>query len=194
MARRESPRCERPNKSGTTCQGTRVAVAYGALDVAPACNRHLTDQERAEIAHVEARWQQELQAAYPEIMRLVPLDTQDPACWTWEVQGDLWDFHRGRCATCGAQRVQLVEDHDHDTGLIRGYLCRSCNGREGTATRYDDHIWSRYRRRNPASILGIVERYIDPLSGVEDAGNTARWADYNPVDRSPVHKLNGRFG
>jgi Recombination endonuclease VII len=36
----------------------------------------------------------------------------------------------GRCAICGAE-VPLHADHDHDTGLLRGMLCQSCNNREG---------------------------------------------------------------
>jgi len=32
----------------------------------------------------------------------------------------------GRCAMCGAESV-LVVDHDHDTGVVRGLLCRTCN-------------------------------------------------------------------
>lgn len=36
----------------------------------------------------------------------------------------------GHCAVCPSEGP-LVGDHDHDTGLLRGLLCRSCNGREG---------------------------------------------------------------
>ena len=39
-------------------------------------------------------------------------------------------FHDGRCAICG-RKNELVEDHDHNTGLFRGWLCRSCNTSEG---------------------------------------------------------------
>lgn len=31
------------------------------------------------------------------------------------------------CAICGKHAVQLVVDHDHHTGLIRGLLCVTCN-------------------------------------------------------------------
>jgi hypothetical protein len=38
----------------------------------------------------------------------------------------------GRCALCGSAGP-LCADHDHDTGLLRGMLCQSCNNREGRA-------------------------------------------------------------
>ena len=35
----------------------------------------------------------------------------------------------GHCAICGIipDRVRLSVDHDHETGMIRGLLCRRCN-------------------------------------------------------------------
>lgn len=42
----------------------------------------------------------------------------------------LYDFQGGRCAICtratGASR-RLSVDHDHDSGKVRGLLCRPCN-------------------------------------------------------------------
>jgi hypothetical protein len=42
----------------------------------------------------------------------------------------------GRCAICGARCKGTAKggatlDHCHDTGVIRGVLCRVCNGGEG---------------------------------------------------------------
>ena len=62
-------------------------------------------------------------------------------------------FHAERCAICGQQPLRLIDDHCHDTGLIRGYLCQSCNVREGVSWRDDpehDVIFQRYRERPPA--------------------------------------------
>lgn len=36
------------------------------------------------------------------------------------------DVQDGRCAICGKKR-KLCVDHCHDTGRIRGLLCRHCN-------------------------------------------------------------------
>ena len=35
-----------------------------------------------------------------------------------------------KCAICGIA-TELVLDHDHNTGKIRGFLCRSCNAKLG---------------------------------------------------------------
>lgn len=67
-------------------------------------------------------------------------------------------WQRG-CAICGAEGA-LCEDHDHATGLIRGWLCDRCNLREGR--RDAPPAFQKYRDRNPASMLGVVSRYRSP--------------------------------
>lgn len=44
----------------------------------------------------------------------------------------MWTNQDGRCAICGAtnpggQRTHFCVDHDHQTGIVRGLLCRDCN-------------------------------------------------------------------
>lgn len=75
-------------------------------------------------------------------------------------------WQNGRCAICG-RASDLVCDHDHSTGLVRGWLCRSCNTTEGT-NHQPDTIFTRYRERPPAAILGLIIRYLNPITG-EDA-------------------------
>jgi recombination endonuclease VII len=67
-------------------------------------------------------------------------------------------FHQHRCAVCGLRPVDghLVDDHCHETGQIRGWLCRSCNVREGVS---HDPLFIRYRRLHPAAILDVYELY-----------------------------------
>jgi hypothetical protein len=69
-------------------------------------------------------------------------------------------FHDGQCARCG-RKDTLVEDHDHTTGLFRGWLCRSCNTSEGVSSH---PVFVKYRQRNPATILGATWEYIDPIT------------------------------
>lgn len=98
---------------------------------------------------------------------------ETPACWDWPLPSDdlveqcsyengllLFEWQDGHCAVCGSDWHKLVEDHDHKTGLVRGYLCRRCNSGEGR-NREPDTIYSKYRNRNPASILGIREVYTN---------------------------------
>jgi hypothetical protein len=110
-----------------------------------------------------------------------------PACWSWEppteafreevrarygaaarlLGGDfgtivMSEWQQDRCAACGCNGA-LAEDHDHVTGLIRGYLCRRCNQAEGI----DDgssRVWREYRERNPASICGVEAQYYDSFA------------------------------
>lgn len=44
-----------------------------------------------------------------------------PAEWV-----QLRDAQQGCCAICGRE-TDLCADHDHQTGAVRGLLCRSCN-------------------------------------------------------------------
>ncbi|MFE9003053.1 endonuclease domain-containing protein [Streptomyces sp. NPDC007875] len=67
----------------------------------------------------------------------------------------------GRCAICGHCR-ELVEDHDHVTGLVRGWLCRGCNIQEGVYGS-SDTLFGKYRQRHPTRLLGLRIRYWDPF-------------------------------
>lgn len=42
----------------------------------------------------------------------------------------MYDAQAGKCAICLAREATCV-DHDHDTGDIRGLLCRKCNSAIG---------------------------------------------------------------
>ncbi|MET9950138.1 endonuclease domain-containing protein [Streptomyces sp. NPDC006339] len=77
--------------------------------------------------------------------------------------GAIAEWQDGRCAICGKVR-DLVCDHDHRTGLVRGWLCQSCNAGEATH-REKDTIFERYRQRPPAAILGVTDLYLNPITG-----------------------------
>lgn len=108
-----------------------------------------------------------------------------PACWTWPVgeaeheraylaatdpsaeHGEylarllLTDWQAGRCAACGYLIERLFWDHSHDTGYVRGLLCRPCNNREPRAT---GGLFGRYRARPAAAIVGVSIFYEEPDS------------------------------
>ncbi|MEV4970548.1 endonuclease domain-containing protein [Streptomyces scopuliridis] len=123
------------------------------------------------------------------------LDAHDPVCWSWgaaipeghdDYRSAFKAWHAARCAVCGYRDVRLVDDHDHGTGLIRGLLCRSCNGREP----YDDGLFRKYRERTPAQILGIRLRYWDPFHGWAEP----RAINPNQLDNHPAYALAAKLG
>lgn len=73
-------------------------------------------------------------------------------------------WQAGRCAVCGETSRRMVCDHDHVTGLVRGWLCVSCNTREGNAVGPPGTLYAAYRERPPTAILGLRIRYRDPLT------------------------------
>ncbi|WBB62107.1 endonuclease domain-containing protein [Streptomyces sp. WMMC500] len=68
-------------------------------------------------------------------------------------------WQAGRCAVCGLSPARLVIDHHHVSGLVRGLLCESCNVAEGRRTSSYAEPYASYRRRPPALIVGLTERY-----------------------------------
>ncbi len=57
--------------------------------------------------------------------------------WNWTARGlnitqvdydVMVRLQDGKCAICG-RNEQLVPDHDHETGAVRGGLCQRCNTR-----------------------------------------------------------------
>lgn len=95
----------------------------------------------------------------------------DPQCWSWPVPesvsfsddraGEAFlEWWNRQCAICGDGGT-LLKDHDHETLNVRGFLCLNCNTQEGHSRERDD-VFARYRKRNPASILGVHVRYRIP--------------------------------
>lgn len=199
--------CTGTTVSGRPCKG-RVSRWPRGVDGDPQlCGRHLSRElaEKRDAGFVEL-----------ERRRIERLDARDPACWAWDPAIPLdrvadefgWDaddftsrfhsrdeqalrialaaWHGRQCAVCGFHDLRLIEDHDHDTGLIRGLLCRSCNGKEP----HDNGLFGKYRERPPARILGIQMRYWDPIHGY------AQPRDATPcqLDNHPAYSLAAKLG
>jgi hypothetical protein len=49
---------------------------------------------------------------------------------TREEYDELISIYNSSCGACGST-VSICVDHDHDTGIVRGMLCRKCNAALG---------------------------------------------------------------
>lgn len=47
------------------------------------------------------------------------------------IRSKILKIQQNKCAICGRKNLVFCLDHDHETGRIRGVLCRSCNTVEG---------------------------------------------------------------
>ena len=196
--------CGRPTKAGTPCRVPRVGLPFplgiGAIfglpvpDLPASCWRHMTAADGVYMEALRA-------VAAAEGERLLA-EVKPPACWAWPVLAELpedadrgmalrllRDWQAGRCAICPGPTEVL--DHDHATALVRGWLCRCCNTREGFAYDPADPC-VQYRTRNPASILGLTIRYFSPFTGWAEPEPEIDEAEY--LDRHPAHVLAIRFG
>ena len=128
--------------------------------------------------------------------------TKDPACWWWPApltctfadddaaEVFLMYWHAGCCAICGSLG-NLVKDHDHQTGMVRGMLCIACNSREGHAG--PEHVTiAKYRERNPASILGIRVLYFSSFTGYAEPQGPEGLPD-RTAHKAAVEKLSHRL-
>ena len=93
----------------------------------------------------------------------------------------LMELQGGKCAICGGIKGKkadddLVVEHDHHTGLIRGLLCRGCNTAEGMGCGAfspqggQRHYWEEcgfctYRRQPPVCWVGWTTRYESAWGG-----------------------------
>ena len=176
----------RTEQCGRLWSKTKKPCTHAAKYPFPACGRHATEddiplvrQRAAEAAKLHAH---------------VRTPTR-PACWRWPiprevaalVSQDPWEalvrWQDGRCAVCdhGTDRVL---DHDHNTGWIRGWLCRSCNVSEPHSA---EPRFRRYRSLSAARRLDIWYRYSSNWYG-DDRGILGGHPTYDPhrVDKDGV--------
>lgn len=135
------------------------------------------------------------------------LDPDVPACWSWPIHPEdrasvakngtegLRRWHTWTCGLCGKASLplrgirtdELVLDHDHDTGLARGYLCRSCNRRET----YGRGAFDLWRSCPSAALFGLIFEYDLPQLQASDydvAATVGSWTQF-PRRPSPWERL-----
>jgi hypothetical protein len=116
-------------------------------------------------------WKVDELSASKAIWYSSPSWSSDPKARFQACKMVLEDWQESRCAICArspramgpnARRRyvrQLLVDHDHSTGLIRGLLCAGCNNAEGRAsTKAARYVG--YRERPPAFILKMSVPYF----------------------------------
>jgi hypothetical protein len=129
----------------------------------------LEEVRRRDVAELE--WLGATTEGRPTFAEAEVLDRQGiPSCHVWEVPEGATPSHlsttealrrwqAGACAMCSARRGRLLVDHCHQTGLVRGLLCTSCNTAEGM---HSAPAFVAYRERPPAVLLGVEEQYGSP--------------------------------
>ena len=154
-----SPACAAVSKAGNPCRNTSVV----RLVAGPRCIVHLprhvkgiVAEQKIKLENLEAakndRWSESVEErilfyySKAEPYRRVPPPEAIAHALLNHLQG-------GRCFMClcmgrGGADWGLVEDHCHETGMVRALLCRSCNSLEGKAARRPWHVYREYAPAN----------------------------------------------
>jgi len=110
---------------------------------------------------------------------------------TPEERQALFDYQNGKCAVCFGPLTGTTEhdyiDHDHETGYVRGLLCKRCNPSlgwyENNQTAINDYLIN-----PPAAQIGITVRKGEPT--IADA--RIKWSTEPPPSRPKrTHCKNG---
>lgn len=140
---------------------------------------------------IERGWLGTATEGRPTFAEAELLDRQGiPSCHVWRVPKGAVPAHLSAaqalrrwqaeaCAMCSALPRRLLVDHCHDSGLIRGLLCTSCNTAEGMQSA---PAFVAYRERPPAAMLGIEEQY-----GSICDGHRAKAGDSGVAERNAAH-------
>jgi hypothetical protein len=128
----------------------------------------------------------------------VPAHPGDPACWSWvrfswqrgqdqaKQMRLLRGWHDGRCGICEMD-ADLVIDHDHGSGWVRGLLCDGCNKQEGSSRELDD-VFARWRGCPPAAMLGLRVVYESGHRGIALPMTEKRTGPLSVPEWTPPHR------
>lgn len=160
--------CGRPTRTDHPCEAATLRLMTSCRVHATPAELAATNAQRARLAAVISEWEASLTpACHSWPVTDEHLRAARPAAATTSDREPFWPaidvlrrWQAGRCAICGTNAE--VVDHDHSTGLVRGWLCRSCNAIESSATTGD---FTKYRERPPAVILGVAVAYVHPRYG-----------------------------
>lgn len=92
------------------------------------------------------------------------------------------------CHSCGLRRACRI-DHDHDTGLVRGYVCIHCNSKMDTCLHLEGCPWADYLNNPPAFAMKLPYRgTTTALKPVSDTELAEREAALNAVLARLTHR------
>lgn len=97
----------------------------------------LSDEARADRAAYMREWQRKKRDSNKEYYKSIQLKKTYGIDIDWFNRQ--FDLQKGVCAICGepektiihGRQISLAVDHCHDTGQVRGLLCRGCNNSIG---------------------------------------------------------------
>lgn len=83
------------------------------------------------------------------------LQTAKTDAWGMTIRQQLTEVHGVLCALCQVHVGEVI-DHDHITGVVRGYLCNSCNSFADSCTHSNDCPVAEYLNCPPARELALL--------------------------------------
>lgn len=72
----------------------------------------------------------------------------------------------GKCLICGRENQDWCLDHDHESGYVRGVLCRSCNAVEGKTRKAFIRYGLRKAGINYLDFLKNLRTYIQSIETI----------------------------